>query len=88
MAGAYPRRSANGRSLARKIDEFAPLIDSMLRAEVLLKASVIHERLTAEYGFTGNYQRVKLYARKPGPGSPRNSASPRRNWRACTAGSR
>ncbi|WP_444545200.1 hypothetical protein [Streptomyces brasiliensis] len=39
------RRSTNGRSLARKIDEFAPLIDSMLRAEVLMKASVIHERL-------------------------------------------
>ncbi|MDQ0935968.1 transposase [Streptomyces turgidiscabies] len=50
-----PRRSTNGRSLARVIDEFAPLIDSMLRAEVLMKAAVIHERLAREYGFTGNY---------------------------------
>lgn len=43
-----PRRSTNGRSLARVIDEFAPLIDSMLRAEVLMKAAVIHERLARE----------------------------------------
>ncbi|WP_425471275.1 hypothetical protein [Streptomyces roseicoloratus] len=43
------------------IDEFAPLVDSMLRAEILMKAAVIHERVAAEYGFTGNYQRTKLY---------------------------
>jgi hypothetical protein len=36
------------------IDEFAPLVDSMLRAEILMKAAVIHERLATEYGFTGN----------------------------------
>lgn len=42
-----PRRSPNGRSLTRVIDEFAPLVDSMLRAEVLVKASVIHGRLVA-----------------------------------------
>jgi transposase len=56
-----PRRSPSGRSKARMIDEFAPQVDSMLRAEILMKAAVIHGRLTAEYGFTGNYQRVKLY---------------------------
>ncbi|MGI5350235.1 hypothetical protein ACQEU8_18930 [Streptomyces sp. CA-250714] len=49
------------------IDEFAPLIDSMLRAEILIKAAVIHERLVKEYGFTGNYQRVKLYAQEARP---------------------
>lgn len=27
-----------------------------------MKAAVIHERLAAEYGFTGNYQRVKRWA--------------------------
>lgn len=27
----------------------------------VMKAAVIHERLAQEYGFTGNYQRVKLY---------------------------
>ncbi|MER5556126.1 IS21 family transposase [Streptomyces sp. NPDC002793] len=62
-----PRRSTNGRSLARVIDEFAPLIDSMLRAEVLMKAAVIHERLAREYGFMGNYQRVKLYVQEARP---------------------
>ncbi len=62
-----PRRSPNGRSKARVIDEFAPLVDSMLRAEILMKAAVIHGRLTAEYGFTGNYQRVKLYVQEARP---------------------
>ncbi|MFD8386622.1 IS21 family transposase [Streptomyces sp. NPDC059679] len=62
-----PRRSASGQVVPRKIDEFAPLVDAMLRAEILMKASVIHERLAAEYGFTGNYQRVKLYVHQARP---------------------
>lgn len=62
-----PRRSPSGRSRARVIDEFGPLIDSMLRAEVLMKAAVIHERLAQEYGFPGNYQRVKLYVQTARP---------------------
>ncbi|GAB3009925.1 IS21 family transposase [Streptomyces pseudoechinosporeus] len=62
-----PRRSAAGQVVPRVIDEFAPLVDSMLRAEILMKASVIHERLVAEYGFTGNYQRVKLYVQQARP---------------------
>lgn len=62
-----PRRSPNGRARARVIDEFAPLVDSMLRAEILMKAAVIHERLAEEYGFTGNYQRVKLYVQEARP---------------------
>ncbi|WP_455682012.1 IS21 family transposase [Streptomyces uncialis] len=62
-----PRWSPSGRSRARVIDEFGPLIDSMLRAEVLMKAAVIHERLAQEYGFTGNYQRVKLYVQTARP---------------------
>ncbi|MGW0754272.1 hypothetical protein [Streptomyces sp. NPDC002587] len=51
----------------RVIDEFGPLIDSMLRVEVLMKAAVMHERLAQEYGFTGNYQRVKLYVQTARP---------------------
>lgn len=35
-------------------------IAGMLRADVELKASVIHERLVAEHGFTGHYQRVRI----------------------------
>lgn len=46
------------------MDEVAPLIDAMLRSEILLKASVIHERLALEYGVTINYQRVKIYLQK------------------------
>jgi transposase len=49
------------------IDEFAPVIDSMLRAEILMKAAVIHDRVAAEYGFTGNYQRTKLYVQEARP---------------------
>jgi transposase len=62
-----PRRTVNGRPRTRVIDEFAPLIDSMLRAEILMKAAVIHERLVNEYGFTGNYQRTKLYVQEARP---------------------
>ncbi|PSK55038.1 hypothetical protein B0E38_03279 [Streptomyces sp. 111WW2] len=62
-----PRRSPSGQSRARVIDEFAPLVDSMLRAEILMKAAVIHERLAGEYGFTGNYQRTKLYVQEARP---------------------
>ena len=32
-----------------------------------LKASVMHERLVAEYGFAGSYQRVKLFLRELRP---------------------
>ena len=42
-------------------------IRSMLKRDVGLKASVIHERLVAEYGFTGHYQRVKMACRQLRP---------------------
>lgn len=51
----------------RVIAAYAPVIDAWLRGEVLLKGTVIHERLVAEYGFTGNYQRVKLYLQEARP---------------------
>jgi transposase len=47
--------------VARKIDVLAPVVDAWLAADPRLKASVIHERLVAEHGFDGHYQRVKLY---------------------------
>ena len=40
---------------------FEALIEAWLRADVLLKGTVIHERLVAEHGFTGAYQRVKMF---------------------------
>ena len=48
-------------TVARKVDAVASVIDAWLAADPRLKASVIHERLVAEHGFTGHYQRVKLY---------------------------
>jgi hypothetical protein len=43
-------------TVARKIDALAPVVDAWLAADPRLKASVIHERLVAEHGFTGHYQ--------------------------------
>ena len=48
----------------RMIDPYAHLIDAWLRRQPKLKASVIWERLVAEHGFTGHYQRVKVYVRE------------------------
>ena len=62
-----PRRSSTGHARGRMVDDVAPLIDAMLRSEILIKGAVVHERLVAEYGFTGNYQRVKLYMQEARP---------------------
>lgn len=39
----------------------------MLWSEILIKGAVVHERLVAEYGFPGTYQRVKLYMQEARP---------------------
>ncbi|MFD4986523.1 hypothetical protein [Streptomyces sp. NPDC058374] len=57
-AAAPPKREAAGRRQKRVVDEVAPLIDAMLRSEVLLKGRVTHERLVQDYGVSINYQRV------------------------------
>ena len=51
----------------RVIDPFTPVIDAWLRTDARLRASVIHERLADEHGFTGNYQRVKMYVAEARP---------------------
>jgi transposase len=56
-----PRAPSRKGTVARKVDAVAPVIDAWLAADPRLKASVIHERLVAEHGFAGHYQRVKLY---------------------------
>jgi transposase len=40
-----PKREPGVRRPRRVVDEVVPLIDAMLRSEVLLKGRVIHERL-------------------------------------------
>jgi transposase len=58
-----PRRSSG-----RIIDPYREVIDTWLRADPHLKATVIHERLAAEpYRFAGHYQRVKIYVRERRP---------------------
>ncbi len=64
---APPKREAVDQRPRRVVDEVAPLIDAMLRSEILLKGRVIHERLAQEYGVTINYQRVKLYLQEARP---------------------
>lgn len=64
---APPKREAADQRPRRVVDEVAPLIDAMLRSEILLKGRVIHERLAQEYAVTINYQRVKLYLQEARP---------------------
>jgi len=59
--GGPPAAPSRKGAVARKVDAVAPVVDAWLVADPRLKASVIHERLVAEHGFTGHYQRVKLY---------------------------
>lgn len=51
----------------RLIEHLAPVIDAWLACDITLRGTVIHERLVAEHGFTGSYQRVKLYVAEARP---------------------
>lgn len=64
--GQAPQRAPRARR-PLAVDAFAHVIDAWLRAELLLKGTVIHERLVGQYGFAGNYQRVKLYLQEARP---------------------
>jgi transposase len=46
---------------------FVGVIEAWLRVDITLKATVIHERLVAEHGFTGSYQRVKMHLAEARP---------------------
>jgi len=48
-------------TIAQAIAPFTAVIEAWLRADITLRASVIHERLVHEHGFTHSYQRVKLF---------------------------
>jgi transposase len=62
-----PRAPARAGTQPRKIAPFARLVDAWLRRDITMKASVIHERLVTEHGFTGHYQRVKTYCASARP---------------------
>lgn len=72
----------------RVIDAYAQVMDAWLRTDLTLKGSVIHERLVAGYGFTGHYQRVKLYLQAARPKIADELGYTPRSWPGCTAGSR
>lgn len=62
-----PQAPSRAGTQPRVIDPFTGVVDAWLRADVTLTGSVIHERLVAEYGFTGSYQRVKMYLTEARP---------------------
>jgi transposase len=49
------------------ITPFIPVVEAWLRADLTVKGTVIHERLVAEHGFTGHYQRVKMFLAEARP---------------------
>src|SRR3954451_22889723 len=59
-----PTGSSRAGCQPRVIGPFVELVGAWLRADITLKGSVIHERLVADHGFTGNYQRVKVHLRE------------------------
>ena len=74
-----PRAPSRAGSQPRVIAPFVEVIDGWLRRDLALKGSLIHERLRAEYGFTGSYQRVKMHLAEARRGSPPSSPSGTRN---------
>ena len=65
--GTPPVGSPRRGTVPRVVDPFTDVIDGMLRRNIKIKASVIYERLVAEYGFAHTYQRVKLYVAEARP---------------------
>jgi transposase len=56
-----PTGSPRAGTQPRLIDPFVAVVEAWLRADITIKGAVVHERLVAEHGFTGSYQRVKEY---------------------------
>jgi hypothetical protein len=49
------------------ITPFIGVVETWLRTDITLKASVIHERLVTEHGFSRHYQRVKMFVAEARP---------------------
>ena len=60
-AGVLPAGPSRRGCLPQVVAPFTGVIDAWLRADITMRASVIHERLVAEHGFGYSYQRVKVY---------------------------
>jgi transposase len=66
-ASVPPSAPARAGSQPRVITPFVGVIEAWLRADLALQGTVIHERLVTEHGFTGNYQRVKMFLAEARP---------------------
>lgn len=51
----------------RVITPLVGVVEEMLRRDIAIKGTVVHERLVAEHGFTGSYQRVKMFLAEARP---------------------
>lgn len=62
-----PVAPARAGTQPKVITPFVGVIEAWLRNDITLKGSVVHERLVAEHGFTGHYQRVKMFLAEARP---------------------
>src|SRR5215204_5914278 len=60
------------------ITPFIPVVEAWLRADVTIKGTVVYERLVAEYGFPGHYQRIKMFLAEARPRNRRRASRGRR----------
>src|SRR5579875_3468009 len=66
-AAVPPRAPSRAGTQPRLIEPHVARIEGWLRKDLELKGSVIHERLVADHGFTGSYQRVKMFVAEARP---------------------
>ena len=58
---APPAAPARVGTQPQLIGPYVEVVEAWLCTDVALRGTVIHERLVAEHGFTGSYQRVKVF---------------------------
>lgn len=66
-SSAPPASPPRAGSQPQVITPLIGVVEAWLRLDVGLKATVVHERLVAQHGFTGSYQRVKMFVVKARP---------------------
>ncbi len=64
---APPAAPSRAGTQPKVITPFVGVVEAWLRVDSTLKGSVIHERLVAGHGFTGSYQRVKMFLAEARP---------------------
>ncbi len=64
---AAPAAPPRAGTQPKVITPLVGVIEAWLRADITLKGTVIHERLVDQHGFTGSYQRVKMFLAEARP---------------------